>query len=75
MTVSLGIDFGTTRCVSYVVKDGAARPVRAESGRFTTPSCVAIGFEGDVLVGERAAAFAQLCPDRAVFGIKRLLGR
>jgi molecular chaperone DnaK (HSP70) len=75
MTVSLGIDFGTTRCVTYVVKDGAARPVRTGKGQFSTPSCVAIGFDGEVMVGERAVAFAELCPDRAVFSVKRLLGR
>lgn len=71
----LGIDLGTTNSVVAVLE--GAEPVvvpNAEGGR-TTPSVVALGRDGERLVGLLAKRQAITNPARTVYSIKRFMGR
>ena len=70
----VGIDFGTSRCRAAVVIDGQAQLVTFGGEPFL-PAVVAVDANGKVLAGIRAAALAAADPERALWGVKRLLGR
>ena len=72
---AIGIDLGTTNsCVA--VMEGKTPTVleNAEGGR-TTPSIVAFGKNGEILVGQAAKRQAAVNPQNTIFAIKRLMGR
>jgi molecular chaperone DnaK len=75
MRAAVGIDFGTSGCRAYVLKDGEILPVVDRDGAFSTPSVVAFTLEGEVLVGAAAQELAAVYPERSVAGVQRLLGR
>lgn len=70
----LGIDLGTTNssCAFYDGKEAVLIP--NERGSRTTPSVVAAGEDGEILVGEAARNQAVVHPDRTVRNAKRLMG-
>lgn len=71
----IGIDLGTTNsCVAVMEGDEAKVITNPEGGR-TTPSMVAVGKNGDRMVGQIAKRQAVTNPEHTVFGIKRLVGR
>ncbi|CBL45903.1 Chaperone protein (heat shock protein 70) [gamma proteobacterium HdN1] len=71
----IGIDLGTTNsCVSILEGDKARVIENAEGGR-TTPSIVAYGEDGEILVGQPAKRQAVTNPFHTLFAIKRLIGR
>jgi molecular chaperone DnaK len=71
----IGIDLGTTNsCVAVMDGDEAKVITNPEGGR-TTPSMVAMGKNGDRMVGQIAKRQAVTNPENTVFGIKRLIGR
>ncbi|HED64693.1 MAG TPA: Fe-S protein assembly chaperone HscA [Planctomycetes bacterium] len=75
-TAILGIDLGTTNSLVALWRDGRPeilKPENAHDGRI--PSVVFFPPEGGVVVGREARALAADRPDRAVFSIKRLMGR
>ncbi|MGJ8670153.1 MAG: molecular chaperone DnaK [Oceanococcus sp.] len=75
MAKTIGIDLGTTNsCVA--VLDGDTRKVIENSeGERTTPSVVAFGADGEILVGRPAKRQAVTNPQNTLFAIKRLIGR
>lgn len=75
MTVSIGIDLGTT--YSCVVHHGAGgeRVVTNSAGQELTPSVVHISESGDVTVGEDAKQALAEDPDNVIIGIKRQMGQ
>ena len=71
----VGIDLGTTNSlVAYMEGD---RPVviPGEDGSNLVPSVVAIDPQGQVVVGNQARKYLIETPDRAVYSVKRLMGR
>ncbi|HYH00361.1 MAG TPA: Fe-S protein assembly chaperone HscA [Terriglobales bacterium] len=71
----VGIDLGTTNSlVAYMEGD---RPViiPGEDGANLVPSLVAIDPDGKVIVGNAARKHLIETPDRAVYSVKRLMGR
>ena len=71
----IGIDLGTTfSCVS-VMEGGEPKIIPNEEGSRTTPSVVAFGKEGEILVGQIAKRQAITNPDNTVYSIKRFMGR
>ncbi|MBL8862996.1 MAG: molecular chaperone DnaK [Planctomycetes bacterium] len=71
----IGIDLGTTNSVVCVMEGGAPVVIpNAEGGR-TTPSVVAFGSDGAVLVGAPAKRQAVTNPTRTIASIKRFMGR
>lgn len=71
----LGIDLGTTHSVVAVMLDGKGHVIPNQEGQVLTPSVVAFTETGEILVGAPAQQRAILDPCRAVFSIKRLVGR
>src|SRR3989442_1431891 len=71
----IGIDLGTTNSVVAVMEGGAPVVIpNAEGGR-VTPSVVAIGKDGERLVGQVAKRQAVTNPENTVSSIKRFMGR
>jgi molecular chaperone DnaK len=70
----VGIDFGTSRCRAAVVIDAQVQAVAFGGANFL-PAVVAVDAHGKLVVGARAEALAAAEPDRALFGLQRLLGR
>jgi len=74
MAKAVGIDLGTTNSVVAVLEGGDPVVIpNAEGGR-TTPSVVAFGKGGEVLVGEVAKRQAITNPDRTIRSVKRHMG-
>src|SRR5919206_4085528 len=71
----VGIDLGTTNSlVAYMEGD---RPVviPGEDGANLVPSVVALDENGEIVVGNAARRYLIETPERAVYSIKRLMGR
>jgi molecular chaperone DnaK len=71
----VGIDLGTTN--SLVAYMDAERPVviPGEDGASLVPSLVALDASGEIIVGNAARKHLIETSDRAVYSIKRLMGR
>src|SRR5579862_8266075 len=71
----IGIDLGTTNSlVAYMEKD---RPVviPGEDGLNLVPSVVALDENDRIVVGNAARKYLIETPERAVYSVKRLMGR
>src|SRR6478735_86827 len=71
----IGIDLGTTNSlVAYMEKD---RPVviPGEDGLNLVPSVVALDEHDQIIVGNAARKYLIETPERAVYSVKRLMGR
>src|SRR5208337_1118350 len=71
----VGIDLGTTNSlVAYMAGD---RPVviPGEDGLNLVPSVVALDESGQIVVGSAARKYLIETPERAVYSVKRLMGR
>ena len=71
----VGIDLGTTNSlVAYMEGD---RPVviPGEDGLNLVPSVVALDENGQIVVGSAARKYLMETPERAVYSVKRLMGR
>src|SRR5438874_7447789 len=71
----VGIDLGTTNSlVAYMEGD---RPVviPGEDGQNLVPSVVALDARGEIVVGNAARRYLIETPERAVYSVKRLMGR
>src|SRR5262245_43675009 len=71
----IGIDLGTTNSVVAVMEGGQPAVIVNQEGARTTPSVVAIGKDGERLVGQVAKRQAVTNPEHTVFSIKRFMGR
>lgn len=74
MTGAVGIDLGTTSSALAITKDGQPAVITTNEGK-RMPSVVAVGKNGEWLIGHAARKQAALNPENTVFSIKRLLGR
>src|SRR5947209_9104514 len=71
----VGIDLGTTNSlVAYMEGD---RPVviPGEDGSNLVPSVIALDEQGNTVVGNAARRYLIETPERAVYSVKRLMGR
>ncbi len=71
----IGIDLGTTNSCVAVLEGGKPRVIENAEGARTTPSIVAIGDDGEVLVGQAAKRQSVTNPKNTLYAIKRLIGR
>jgi molecular chaperone DnaK len=71
----IGIDLGTTNSCVAIMEGGKARVIENAEGDRTTPSVVAFGKDGEVLVGQPAKRQAVTNPKNTFFAVKRLIGR
>ena len=71
----IGIDLGTTNSCVAVVEGGKPRVLENSEGRRVTPSVVVFKKEGEMVVGDAAKRQIVTNPGRAVYSIKRFMGR
>src|SRR3982075_163539 len=71
----IGIDLGTTNSCVAVMEGRQANVIENAEGQRTTPSMVAFGKDGEILVGQPAKRQAVTNPENTIFAIKRLIGR
>ncbi|MEU6867696.1 molecular chaperone DnaK, partial [Streptomyces sp. NPDC046876] len=74
MARAVGIDLGTTNSVVCVLEAGEPTVITNTEGARTTPSVVAFGKSGEVLVGEIAKRQAVTNVDRTARSVKRHMG-
>lgn len=70
----IGIDLGTTNSAVAIIEGGQPKIIENIEGSRTTPSIVAIGKNGDRLVGLLAKRQAVTNPQNTIYGIKRFMG-
>lgn len=75
MAKVIGIDLGTTNSCVAVMEGSEARVLENSEGARTTPSMVALGKEGERLVGQTAKRQAVTNPENTLYAVKRLIGR
>jgi molecular chaperone DnaK len=75
MAKILGIDLGTTNSAVAVVEGGQPKVLENAEGSRTTPSIVAVGRNGERLVGLLAKRQSVTNPANTVASVKRLIGR
>jgi molecular chaperone DnaK len=71
MSKIIGIDLGTTNSCVAVMEGDKPRVIENAEGARTTPSMVAFGSDGEVLVGQAAKRQAVTNPQNTLFAIKR----
>ena len=72
---AIGIDLGTTLSAVALIEGGDPKIIPSAEGGNLVPSMVAIGKNGERLVGELAKRQAIVNPENTIFSIKRLIGR
>src|SRR6201996_4962658 len=72
---TIGIGLGTTNSCVAVMEGSQPKVIENAEGARTTPSMVAFGKDGEVLVGQAAKRQAVTNPGNTIFAIKRLIGR
>ncbi|MGA1998631.1 MAG: Fe-S protein assembly chaperone HscA [Terriglobales bacterium] len=72
----VGIDLGTTNSlVAFLGPDGKPQVIPGEDGSNLVPSLVALDPKGQIIVGNAARKYLIETSERAVYSIKRLMGR
>ena len=74
MAKILGIDLGTTNSAIAFVEGGEPRVLENAEGARTTPSIVAVGKNGERIVGTLAKRQSVTNPLNTIFQIKRFIG-
>ena len=77
MARTVGIDLGTTNSlVAYIdSQTGAPKCIPGPSGSTLCPSVVSLDPDGSIIVGEPARLRLLMQPERAIYSVKRLMGR
>ena len=71
----VGIDLGTTNSLVAFLKNGQPRVISGADGEALVPSIVYFAPDGEIVVGEEARPYLITEPERAVYSVKRLMGR
>ena len=71
----VGIDLGTTNSLVAFMEGGTPVVIPGEDGQNLVPSLVAVDAQGKIVVGNPARRHLIETPERAVYSIKRLMGR
>jgi molecular chaperone DnaK len=71
----VGIDLGTTNSLVAFMQGDVPVVIPGEDGLNLVPSVVALGGNDEIIVGSAARKFLIETPERAVYSIKRLMGR
>ena len=75
MSKIIGIDLGTTNSAMAYMSGGKPNVIANAQGGRLTPSVVAQGDNGEVLVGTPAKNQAVMNPEGTIYSVKRLIGR
>ncbi|HYM11848.1 MAG TPA: Fe-S protein assembly chaperone HscA [Bryobacterales bacterium] len=71
----VGIDLGTTNSLVACMDSGRPQIIPGPGGDKIVPSIVAMTPEGELVAGRAAADLLLAHPDRAVYSVKRLMGK
>src|SRR6201982_929675 len=71
----VGIDLGTTNSLVALMQGDIPAVIPGEDGVTLVPSVVALGENDQIVVGSGARKYLVETPERAVYSIKRLMGR
>jgi Fe-S protein assembly chaperone HscA len=71
----VGIDLGTTNSLVAFMQGDTSVVIPGEDGLNLVPSVVALDEHGQIIVGSAARKYLIETPERAVYSIKRLMGR
>src|ERR1700751_4292990 len=71
----IGIDLGTTNSLVAFMQGESPVVIPGEDGLNLVPSVVALDENDQVIVGNAARKYLIETPERAVYSIKRLMGR
>src|SRR5215475_3615471 len=71
----VGIDLGTTNSLVAFMQGDTPVVIPGEDGLNLVPSVVALGENDQIIVGSAARKYLIETPERAVYSIKRLMGR
>ena len=71
----VGIDLGTTNSLVAYMQEDSPVVIPGEDGLNLVPSVVALDENNQVIVGNAARKYLIETPDRAVYSVKRLMGR
>src|SRR3954471_8788016 len=71
----VGIDLGTTNSLVAFMEGDSPVIIPGEDGDKLVPSVVAIAANGDAVIGNAARKHLIETPDRAIYSVKRLMGR
>jgi Fe-S protein assembly chaperone HscA len=71
----VGIDLGTTNSLVAYMQGDVPTVIPGEDGSNLLPSVVALDEHGQVIVGNGARKFLIETADRAIYSVKRLMGR
>lgn len=74
MSKIIGIDLGTTNSAVAIIEGGQPKIIENAEGNRTTPSIIAVGKNGERLVGQLAKRQAVTNPKNTIFGVKRYIG-
>jgi molecular chaperone DnaK len=71
----VGIDLGTTNSLVAFMQGGTPVVIPGEDGLNLVPSVVALGPQDQIIVGSAARKYLIETSERAVYSVKRLMGR
>src|SRR5246500_3252415 len=71
----VGIDLGTTNSLVAYMQGEVPAVIPGEDGLNLVPSVVALDEKNQVVVGNPARKYLMETPERAVYSVKRLMGR
>src|SRR5690349_17368125 len=73
--IIVGIDLGTTNSLVAFMQGDTPVVIPGEDGSNLVPSVVALDTRSEIVVGNAARKFLIETPERAVYSVKRLMGR
>jgi molecular chaperone DnaK (HSP70) len=73
--IIVGIDLGTTNSLVAYLDTTRPRIMADGDGELIVPSIVAVGEDGEVVAGREARKVLLSRPERAVYSVKRLMGK
>src|ERR1700745_4049061 len=71
----VGIDLGTTNSLVAFMQGDTPVVIPGEDGSNLVPSLVAVDPRGNIIVGNPARKYLIETPERAIYSVKRLMGR
>src|SRR5882672_10834903 len=71
----VGIDLGTTNSLVAYMQGETPAVIPGEDGLNLEPSVIALGEKNQIIVGNAARKYLIETPERAVYSVKRLMGR
>jgi molecular chaperone DnaK len=75
MSRVVGIDLGTTNSLVAFMQGESPVVIPGEDGSNLVPSLVALDPQGNIVVGNPARKYLIETPERAIYSVKRLMGR